>query len=90
MMLLDMMLDIINKLGVGHGAWVTLFIVPAAHSGNDYRVADHCRRHQAKSPRIQDSRRVSTRRQDADQRNDTGEQRKLQAEEDHVVLLCRD
>ena len=85
-----MLLDMINKLGIGHGAWVTLFIVPTAHSGNDYRVADHRRRHQVISPRIQESRRVSTGRQDADQRNDTREQRKLQAEEDHVVLLCRD
>ncbi len=84
-----MLLDMINKLGIGHGAWVTLFIVPAAHNGNDYRVADHHRRHQAKSPRVQESR-PNTRRQDADQLNDTGEQRKLQAEEDNVVLLCRD
>ncbi len=86
-----MLLDMINKLGAGHGAWTMMFVVPATRSGGDYRAAaDRYRQRQAESPHAQEPRNGGVRHQGTGQRNDIREQRKLQAEDDCVVLLCRD
>lgn len=83
------LLSTMIKTSIGFGARDVLCIVPAARNDKDQCTANkHDRRHEISPMRGGVDGRKS--RNEAIQRDRAKEQGKWQAEDDRVVLLCRD